>query len=134
VKQQSRKRWVIRAALTIATLIAIAFLWNFYEVRTTVKWLILSRHYKSAVLSQSATNAELRHIEWDGWGGTPVGDWTAYIVYDPTDSLSATSNSIMAAKYNGIPCNVISVRRLEKNWYSVVLDMNEFWDKMHPTC
>lgn len=34
----------------------------------------------------------------------------------------------------GIPCKVILVRRLEKQWYSIVLDMNQFWDKMHPGC
>jgi hypothetical protein len=28
------------------------------------------------------------YIEWDGWGGVPVGDWTAYVVFDPNDSLS----------------------------------------------
>ena len=72
--------------------------------------------------------------EWDGWGGTPVGDWTAYVVYDPTNSLSAANNGDTSAKYREIPCNVVSVRRLEKDWYSVVLDMNEFWDKMHPNC
>lgn len=134
MKQQSRRWLVIAAALVIATLAAIAILWNVYRVRTTLRWLVLSRHYKSAVLSQPATNDELRHIEWDGWGGTPVGDWTAYIVYDPTDFLPAMRKTDTPAKYKGIPCNVISVRRLERNWYSVVLDMNEFWDKMHPTC
>ncbi len=134
VNQQSRKHWVVRAALAIVILIAVAAVWNLYEVRTTVKWLVFSHRYKSAVLSESYTNGELRHIEWDGWGGTPVGDWTAYIVYDPTDSLSAMGKRNTPAKYRGIPCSVISVRRLEKDWYSVVLDMNEFWDKTHPTC
>jgi len=134
VKLYSRKQFVVRAALAIAALIAIVVLWNFYDVRATVKWLAFSRHYKSAVLSEPATNGELKHIEWDGWGGMPVGDWTAYVVFDPTDSLSAPSKSSTPAKYKGIPCDVILVRRLEKHWYSVVLEMNEFWDKMHPTC
>ena len=77
-------------------------------------------------------NEELKHIEWDGWGGTPVGDWTAYVVYDPTDSLSVSAKDGRWASYKrlkGIFCEVDSVRRLEPHWYSVVLGMNEWWDR-----
>jgi hypothetical protein len=28
----------------------------------------------------SKANGQFKHIEWDGWGGGPVGDWTAYVV------------------------------------------------------
>ena len=58
--QQSRKRLVIVAALVIVTFIAVY--WSSYEVRISVKWLVLSHRYKSAVLSEGATNGKLRHV------------------------------------------------------------------------
>ena len=102
-------------------------------VRPSLRWRLWSRRIKAQVLAQPTTpNEELKHIEWDGWGGTPVGDWTAYVVYDPTDSLSASAKDGRWASYKrlkGIPCEVDSVRRLEPHWYSVVLGMNEWWDR-----
>ena len=35
---------------------------------------------------------------------------------------------------SGVPCEVVAVRRLEPKWYSVVTDMNQFWDSEHPHC
>src|SRR5207237_9461811 len=99
--------------------------------------MMWSHRYKSEVLRDSAfTNSELKHVEWegDGWGSAATGDWMGYVVFDPSDSLAEASKSRVPAKVNGIPCTVVSVRRLEHQWYSVVLDMNQFWDKMHPAC
>jgi hypothetical protein len=62
----------------------------------------------------------LKHIEWDGWGGTS-GDWTVYVVFDPTDSLSTAASHGSSGKFDGIPCNLDEVRRLESDWYSVTL-------------
>jgi hypothetical protein len=101
-------------------------------LRPSLRWLLWSRHLKAEVLAQSSANEELRHVEWDGWGGAPVGDWTVYVVYDPTDSLSDAVKSGRQGtyqRYKGIPCEVESVRRLESQWYSVVLGMNEWWDR-----
>ena len=99
-----------------------------------VYWLLGAREYKRAVLS-SSSGLGLHHVEWrgDGWGGVG-GDWTGYVVYDPTDSLPLRRTDEPAVRVNGIPCDVISVRRLEKDWYSVVTDMNQFWDSAHPGC
>lgn len=102
-------------------------------VRPSLRWLLWSRHIKTQVLAQpTASNEELKHIEWDGWGGAPVGDWTAYVVYDPDDLLAVEAKNGRKASYTklkGIPCEVESVRRLEPHWYSVVLGMNEWWDR-----
>jgi hypothetical protein len=99
-------------------------------LRPSLRWLLWSRRYKAEVLAQAApAKGELKHIEWDGWGGTPVGDWTAYLVFDPTDSLSAAAKSSSQGKFSGIPCNVDRVRRLENHWYSVELAMNEWWGR-----
>jgi hypothetical protein len=75
-------------------------------------------------------------VGWDGdgWGSGATGDWMGYVVFDPSDSLSMARKKNVPTEYAGIPCKVIVVRRLEKRWYSVVLDMNQFWDKMHPGC
>jgi hypothetical protein len=105
-------------------------------VRPQVYWQLSSREYKHAVLSSAKTSDELAHVEWDGdgWGGTPGGDWTAYVVYDPTDSLPLMRSTEPARKIKGVRCDVVAVRRLERGWYTVVTDMNQFWDARHPTC
>ena len=103
---------------------------NHGRLRPSLRWLLWSRHYKAQVLQQPATaNGELKHIEWDGWGGAPVGDWTEYLVFDPADSLSAAASNRSSGKFGGIPCNVALVRRLESHWYSVQLEVNEWWDR-----
>jgi hypothetical protein len=103
--------------------------------RSRAYWMFGSVAYKSAVLS-SASDSSFRHVEWngDGWGGLPTGDWVGYVVYDPSDSLPLKRTDGPAVRVNGIPCDVVSVRRLERGWYSVVTDMNEFWDSAHPGC
>jgi hypothetical protein len=109
------------------------FFMNEGRLRPTLRWLLWSHYYKAEVLGQPApSNGELKHVEWDGWGGAPVGDWTAYVVFDPTDSLSAAATrgwSETYKRYKGIPCDVDSVRRLESHWYSVVLGVNEWWER-----
>lgn len=94
-----------------------------------LRWLLLSRHYKARVLQAPPANGQLRHLEWDGWGGAPVGDWTAYVVFDPNDSLFTAAMNRSSGKFSGIPCGVDAVQRLESHWYSVTLSMNEWWDR-----
>jgi hypothetical protein len=97
--------------------------------RGNARWFASSREYKAEVLAQPSVSGQLKHIEWDGWGGAPVGDWTVYLVFDPTDSLSAAARSRASGKFNGIPCAVDEVRSLESHWYSVTLAMNEWWEQ-----
>jgi hypothetical protein len=102
-------------------------------LRPSLRWTLWSRGLKAKVFAQPIKpDGELKHIEWDGWGGAPVGDWTAYVVYDPTDSLADVAKDGGSGNYRrlrGIPCEVDSVRRLEPHWYSVVLGVNEWWDR-----
>jgi hypothetical protein len=114
--------WVISAALVIYDLK------NPTAIRTAARWLASSRDYKEKVLSQSVPSGELKHIEWDGWGWAGM-DTTMYLVFDPTDSLSEAASSHQSGKFNGIPCQVQRVRRLESSWYTVLLYTNEFWDR-----
>jgi hypothetical protein len=91
---------------------------------------VLFTQFKSQVLSQSIQPAEtFRHVEWDGWGGAPVGDWTAYVVFDPADSLQTVTSLSHPGVVQGIPCEVLRVQKLEPHWYSVTLEMNEWWDQ-----
>lgn len=104
--------------------------------RSYAYWTIWSREYKRTVLASPHDSTGLQHVEWngDGWGGAAVGDWAGYVVYDPSDSLPIVNTKETPKKITGVPCAVVSVRRLEKCWFSVVTDMNEFWDGMHRRC
>jgi hypothetical protein len=100
---------------------AVFFVGNGY-LRPILRWTLWSHRYKSEVLATAASNSEFRHVEWDGdgWGSGPTGDWMGYLVYDPSDSLSGATENNVPTEYRGIPCKVVLVRRLEKQWYSVV--------------
>jgi len=120
-------------ALVAFLVVSGAFLKAQSTLRPSLRWLVWSHRFKAEVLAQpNPANGELKHIEWDGWGGAPVGDWTAYLVFDPADSLSVAAKDHWSGsykRYKGIPCKVEAVRRLERHWYSVELGMNEWWDR-----
>jgi hypothetical protein len=125
------------AAFGAFLIVTVCVLISQRQIRPHLLWLVWSNRYKGEVLANSAAaNGEFKHVEWDGdgWGSGATGDWMGYVVFDPTDSLSAARKKDVPTEYAGIPCKVILVRRLEKRWFSVVLDMNQFWDKMHPGC
>jgi len=94
----------------------------------SARWLIWSRSYRSAVLSQpDSTNGDLKHVEWDYWGWSGQ-ETEVYIVFDPTDSLSQAARSGQPGKYRGIPCEVFRVCRLESHWYTVQFFTDEGWE------
>lgn len=126
IAKKTRKSFSILLTVVAFVFAAGALLKTQNVLRPSLRWLLWSRHLKAEVLAQpTPANEELKHIEWDGWGGAPVGDWTVYVVYDPTDSLSEAAKSGWSGtykKYKGIPCEVETIRRLESHWYSVVPD------------
>ncbi len=98
-------------------------------LRPTVRWLFLSRQYKSEVLAQNTpANGELKHVEWDGWGFPGAGDTVEYLVFDPNDLLLATERR-SSGRFDGIPCEVPFVRRLETHWYSVRFYTDTEWGR-----
>jgi len=111
----------------VAFLVVSAAIWkNPRTIRASFRWLAWSHQYKAQVLAQPAPTGELKHIEWDGWGGFGQ-DTTVFLVFDPTDSLSAAAQRHQPGKFNGLPCKVARVTRLERNWYSVQFYTNEYW-------
>ena len=123
------------AMLVIYGLISFAFLKHQFVIRSAERWLLFSLHYKAEVLKQpEPQSGEFKHIEWDGWGLPGAGDTTAYLVFDPADSLAQAAKGHAAGKYPGIPCAVPKVNRLEKHWYAVVFYTDEQWGKPHFDC
>jgi hypothetical protein len=118
---------LLYAPLLVFLLVAL-IAWNFYSVRTTVRWFAWSHHYKDEVLAQANAVGELKHIEWDGWGWAGQ-DTTVFLVFDPTDSLRAAAQNRRPGKFNGIPCEVPAVNRMEKNWYLVQFYTDEWWGR-----
>jgi hypothetical protein len=68
----------------------------------------------------------MKHIEWDASGFAGVANNTAYLVFDPSDSLSAAVKSHQL-KFNGTHCEARDVRRLEHQWYAVLFYTGQTW-------
>lgn len=128
-----RKKGVRRLSVLSMLVVYWAVSWGLLikspELRTTTRWLLWSRDYKAKLLAQpvSASGA-LRHIEWDGWGGFGAGDTVEYLVYDPNDSLLKAAKNHSPGKFDGIPCEVVRVRRLDSEYYIVLFYTDTDWD------
>jgi hypothetical protein len=121
--------------LVVSCVISAVLFETSFSIRNRIRWAVSSRTYKSAVLAEpNPAIGELKHIEWDGWGGFGAGDTTAYLVFDPTDSLAPAAKNYESGKFNGIPCAVPSVSRLERQWYVVVFYTDESWGKRNYDC
>lgn len=126
------RRTSTKLLLATAAFIATGIIGSRFEttLRPAIRWEFLSRKLKLQVLSQTAqSSGTFKHLEWDGWGGAPVGDWTAYVVFDPADSLKKVAGRLHPGVVRGIPCDVLRIQRLEPEWYSVTLEVNEWWDQ-----
>jgi hypothetical protein len=113
--------WVVSASVSLFA--------HIVYIRTTVRWLVRSHTYQERVLAQQASaNGEFPHVEWDGlgWGGQ---DTTVYLVFDPRDSLFSAASFHQSGKFEGIPCEVPEVSRLETQRYAVVFYTNKVWDR-----
>lgn len=128
IRKRGRERLSILSIMAIYWAISAAVIGNYSAVRDSARWLVWSHDYRGKVLAQPASaNGEFKHIEWDGWGWAGI-DTTVFLVFDPSDSLSAAAKSHKPGKYSGIPCEVFRVRRLQSNWYAVQFYTEEYWD------
>jgi hypothetical protein len=99
-----------------------------FELHETARWLASSHDYEKEVLAQPiSAKGELRHIEWDASGFAGVANNTVYLVFDPADTLSTAAKNHQPGKFNGIPCEVRCIRRLESHWYAVLFYTDEYW-------
>jgi hypothetical protein len=113
------KRTQIFTALATFWLVSIPLLANYMTVRTTFRWIVVSHSIKKKVLAEPLpSDGELRHVDWDGWGMFSLNT-SAFVVFDPTNSLSAAAKNHERGRFPGIPCEVARVRRLENQWYAV---------------
>ena len=121
--------------LLVFCVVSFAMFRNHYMIRNAARWSLWSHWYKAEVLAQpEGANGELKHVEWDGWGFAGAGDTNVYLVFDPTNSLSGAARSHRPGKFNGIPCEVPLVSRLEDRWYAVLFYTDEGWGKAHFDC
>jgi hypothetical protein len=133
---KNRARCVsILSVLMVYSILSFALFRNEYAIRNAARWFLWSRRYKAEVLAQSApVNGEFRHVEWDGWGFPGAGDTTVYLVFDPTDSLDAAAKRHQPGKFDGIPCRVPLVSRMQNRWYAVLFYTDERWGKPNRDC
>ncbi len=117
-----RKRPIIAMGVATVWLISQTLIFHNIEIRSFTRWCLWSGQYKNKVLAQPASvDGSLKHIEWDGWGWGGQ-DFSAFLVFDPADSLSVPAKSNQSGKMKGIPCEVSGVRRMDSHWYIVYFD------------
>ena len=129
-----RHRQLLSILATLAILWAIPTSLFFFEhehpyaIRETARWLAWSHEYKDKVLAQpTPANGDLKHIEWEASGFAGVANVTVYLAFDPADTLSTAAKSHRPGIFNGIPCEVLTVRRLESHWYAVLFYTDQTW-------
>jgi hypothetical protein len=98
------------------------------DVHTICRWTIHKSAYKAEVLAQPAIEGRFRHAEWDGWGFSASGETVVYLVFDPDDSLASAAKNGSSGKFDGMPCEVVHVRRLENYWYTVLFYTDTDWE------
>jgi len=126
-KKRRQGRWLSLMLIAFLAVSGILHM-NRDGLRASLRWFLSSHRLKAEVLAQPAPpKGQLKHMEWEATGFAGVANETVYLVFDPTDSLSAASRSHSPGKFGGIPCEVPRVRRLERQWYSVWFYTDEVW-------
>src|ERR1700722_11464146 len=123
IRKQRRQTISLLLAMLAFVAIAAALDKGGNSLRSSLRWLLWSRRFKAEVLAQPSADGEFKHMEWEATGFAGVANNTAYLVFDPADSLAAHP----MGEFTGIPCKVPSVNRLEHHWYSVRFYTDENW-------
>lgn len=118
----------ILSMLAIFWILSVPLFKNYLAIRSAARWSIWSNDYQAQVTAQPIpANGNVKHLNWDGWGWG--GENTeVYLVFDPSDSLSAAAKSHQPGKFDGLPCKVDGVFRLERNWYTAQFYTGTDWD------
>jgi hypothetical protein len=127
-RRRERQRLNALTAFALFLVFTAALFARFAEMRDAARWFVYGRAFKADLLTQADTaGGQLKHIEWEGWGFPGAGDTAVYVVFDPTDSLASASKTRKSGKFNGLPCDVYRVRRLENKWYAVQFYTDTDW-------
>ena len=127
VRSKGRRRIATFLASAAYLFVQTLLLTNYMLVRDHVRWVLLSGAYQAKVLAQPAPAIqEFRHVEWDGWGFVGA-DTTVFLVFDPTDSLAEELGAQPPVKAHGLPCDVVRIRRLDRQWYAVLFYTETYW-------
>jgi hypothetical protein len=102
IRKQPRRCLLLSMTILAFLAVSAALLINEGTLRPALRWLLWSRHLKAEVAQTTPPNGELKHMAWDRWSGTRAGDWTAYVVFDPTESLSAAAASHASGMFSGV--------------------------------
>jgi hypothetical protein len=126
----SGRRLALFAMFAAYCLVILGMLVNYRSLREIGRWFLWSKSYKSEVLAQSTNPLakELKHIEWDGWGWAG-SDTTEYVLFDPSDKLAVPAEQHLSGRFEGIPCGVYRIRRMENHWYMVLFYTDTTWDQ-----
>ncbi len=129
----SRKPPRLFTLLALVILCAASFILcrRYDDIRVAIRWALWSKDFKAAVLAQPVRyRSEFKHVKWDVWGWGGSGATTAYVVFDPDNSLAKAAESDPSDMVIiPLPCSAAKVRRLEKSWYAVVLYTGSTWDR-----
>jgi hypothetical protein len=127
IRKKRLKSLSILSMLAVYCVVSSVIFKNSATIHTNALWFLWSKSYKAEVLAQPiSANGEFRHIEWDGWGWSGA-ETSAYLVFDPNNSLSAAAKSHSSGKFSDTLCGVYRVIRLENHWYSVVFYTDLAW-------
>jgi hypothetical protein len=127
VTRRARQRVMTLLMLAAWLPLSIFLLSHYTLARDHIRWLLLSEGYKDRILAQPVSaKQEFKHAVWDLWGFTGM-DTTVYLVFDPTDSLAGATHALPPVKARGLPCAVVRVRRLERQWYAVLFYTETYW-------
>jgi hypothetical protein len=128
-RKKSRRSLLVLPVLAVYWSASWLLLKNSVDLHEGIQWLLHSKTYKAEVFAQpSPPSGELRHLEWDGWGFPGAGDTVVYLVFDPNDALINAAHNHSTGKFDGIPCEVWRVRRLNNHWYSVTFYTDTDWN------
>jgi hypothetical protein len=124
--KKGKQRTFRLTSLAIYLFASLLLLTHYSLVRDHVRWLFLSGDYKARVLVQPAqADGGFRYAEWDVWGF--LDETATFLVFDPTDSLAEALGAKPPVKARGLPCDVLRVRRLDRNWYAVLFYTGTYW-------
>lgn len=128
LKKKVHWRSILSAVVAYWAVSILLHHWCF-TLRPHLRWLLFSNEFKAQVLAQGRNSSgQLRHIEWDGWGGFGA-DTNVYLVYDEQNTIAQVLRTRNSGRFPGIPCEAARVIQVSPKWYSVVLYTDYTWNE-----